>query len=410
MQRSLDSRPSRGTITIMFNVCMLCYLWDLEDEGIDEVLDRIQGQVGVDGVAVVAASGPLAQLRRRPSAQSRLMRSRGGFYFQPDDAKYAATRCKPVVSNWLKARNPLSKVAEACVRRGLPLRAVVDTRRIGRLAARYPAVSVKSAFGDVSPGCASLANRDFVELLRALIGDLASNYSVATIELRHLDRLFDTDLLDSIPYADALGPAGKELFSVSFCESSMQSALQAGVDAEAARRSAQVTLSRAIDSSSPLGPSLDALLGGDPILAGYVAHQRGVQASVLRTLSAAAPCELALHVTPAAPIDDLLAGLSAESRLTAVMYRTEEPGDSSATGSFDAVRRSCSPSGSVRCEAVIPAWRPDSDEESALVRTVQQLANRGADGVTLDHYGIMTDRELTAAKQGVRFAKRSRGK
>jgi len=34
----------------MFQTTLWCYLWDLVDEGIDEVLDRLKGQAGVTAI------------------------------------------------------------------------------------------------------------------------------------------------------------------------------------------------------------------------------------------------------------------------------------------------------------------------------------------------------------------------
>ena len=39
----------------MFNANLWCYVWDLEDEGIDRVVDRLHGEVGATGVSVATS-------------------------------------------------------------------------------------------------------------------------------------------------------------------------------------------------------------------------------------------------------------------------------------------------------------------------------------------------------------------
>jgi len=386
----------------MFNVQLLCYPWDLEDEGIDDTLDSIQGQVGVDGVTIVAACEPIVQLRRRIETGPRIFRSDGGCLFQPDESKYAATRCKPPVSSWVKTRNPLAKIAHACRQRSLNFRARIDTRRIGRLVSRCPATAVKSAFGDPSPSCASLTNPDFTEFLRDLISDLLQNYTPSFVELRGLDRPFDTDLFDSIPDAEWICPAARELFGMSFCESSMQSAHQAGIDAEAARRSAQVTLSQVIRSGDAAEFMLENAIERDPILRRYMEHQRTAHRSLIESLAAAAPGQLIMNVDQTHDSPRVIP----TSAPAGVLIHTAGPiqpyGRTTLESLLGQYRKN-----NTRCEMNISAGWHTSTEESALVRNVKLLAEMDLDGVTFDHLGTMTDRDLNAAKQALRFAKRS---
>ena len=392
--------------SLMFATRLLCYLWDLEDEGVDDVLDRLKGDLGVDGVTVVAASGPFTLLRRGASASPRVFHSRGGVFFQPHDDAYHSTRCKPVVSGWLKARNPLLRVARACRQRGLELRAALDTRRIGRLAARYRMVAAKSAFGDAAQGCACLANPDFTELLHALIDDLSANYALSGIELRGLDRPFDTDLLDGAAGAVALGPVELELFAVCFCESSIRSACEAGIDGEAARRSAQVRLAKALETGRSSGVSLDDALVNDPVLGAYVGHQRCVHRSALRSLASRAGGPLAVHVAAGSPVEEVVSALVAGGRTPTIIRRApaSHGGACSETPDGLPLRRG---QDVLAHEALIHVGEAPADDGAALVRTLKQLVDAGWDGVIVSHLGSMGPLEFKAVRQAVRFARRS---
>mgnify|MGYP005863561923 CR=1 FL=1 len=85
-----------------FEINLWCYPWDLVDEGIDRVLDRLQGEAGVTGVSVATHYHAVDQLRPHGSVAPRRFRSAGGAQFQPEAAAYAATRYRPVVAQWLR--------------------------------------------------------------------------------------------------------------------------------------------------------------------------------------------------------------------------------------------------------------------------------------------------------------------
>ena len=240
----------------MFDVRMICYPWDLEDEGVDEVLNRLQGELGVVGVSVFAAGAPACQVRRRPETDPRVFETRGGLFFQPNDSHYVNTRCKPLAAEWLKARNPLAKISEVCRRRDIRFRVLIDTRRMGRFAARFPTLAVKSVFDDVSPERMCFGNSEVRELLRGVIGDLKAQFDPSAVELRYLDRPGDGDVGERSGTARLLGEAGRSLLGVCFCESCRRGALDGRVDVEAAHGEARALLGRALAESRPIAGTL----------------------------------------------------------------------------------------------------------------------------------------------------------
>ena len=182
----------------MTSYYLTAYPWDLLDEGLDPVLDRLQGEVGVTGVALWVASPPVTRLRPR-EVQPRVFRTRGGLFFKPDESRYEATRLKPVVSTWLKSRDVFARIAEGCARRGLLLRALVSASQTGRLAEKYPAMACKNAFGDESRSSLCLVHPDVRAYLLALVCDLASGNALAGVVMTDWTvRWSDVDRADLI--------------------------------------------------------------------------------------------------------------------------------------------------------------------------------------------------------------------
>ena len=164
----------------MFRSYIVSHLADLVDAGVEECLDRVQG-VGASGVSVAVTSGALGELRSAAQATPRVFRSRGGFFFQPNDEYYGDTRLKPIVSTWLKGRNPLEKVVDACRRRGLELRRRLSAFEVGRIARRYPEAAAQTVFGDPAPTTLCPASPDVRALLRATVDDLSKAHAPTAI-------------------------------------------------------------------------------------------------------------------------------------------------------------------------------------------------------------------------------------
>lgn len=387
----------------MFAVQVICHLWDIEDEGLENFLDRAQGDLGASGVTIPVACGPICSLRRRPTAGPRVFRSRGGLYFQPDDSHYANTRIKPITSQWLKSRNPLAKAAHECHSRGIDLRAAVDTRRLGRLASRHPEAAVKSPFGDPSPDLLCPLNPDAAELFGAIAADLARGYGVSALEVRDLDEPFAENLANCAG-ADSITTATRSLLSLCCCESCLQSAAAAGVDTESAVRSVQVMIGSAIESAGSGPTCLEELLADDDIVAAFVEHQRSAHADMIGSLRRRVPCEMAMHVS-AETVDAITprpAWLECANVLVIRADQREGVHESAGPSSQAAHLTSTHP----RCEALVPLSRSSTDS-TWLVKFLTGLADGGWAGAQLDHYGMMTNADLTSAKQAIRFARRS---
>jgi len=404
------SIPSRAVASRrMFNAHVACHLWDLEDEGIDPVLDRLQGELGAGGVSVVAAGRPIRHLRHRPEAKPRIFQSQGGWYFPPDETKYTDTRCKPVVSGWMKSRNPLRKVSEACHRSDMTLRAVVDTRRIGRIVSRCPSAAVKTAFGDASPRVMCPANPDVAALFHDLIADLTANYDVSAIEVRCLDHTFETDLADALEASgspQAADAVARALLSICFCESCLQSAAGQDIDSDGARRSVRTWLNGALDQSRLLPDSWVALLAEDDVLDGYVRHRRDAHIALMSALSRHCPCDLVLHVGGYTESD--LPALSAMApNCAAINVSVSRAWPTVKCSTLDQALEACRVSGASRYEAEVSVRESLADDATGLVSTVKGLVDRGVAGVHFRHYDLMGDRGFKAVQQAIRHARRS---
>lgn len=387
----------------MFQANLWCYLWDLVDEGVENVLDRVKGEAGVTGVSVAVGCPTVVQLRPHRGVEPRVFRSEGGVQFQPNRQGYDATRIRPAVATWLRKSNPLESLAEACAQRGLVLRGWLVCCHSPFTAGRFDFCAVKNVFGDVNPDWLCPANPDVREYLRALVRDLSEQYGFEALEMDSaaFPPAGTTDTCQQV--CPELGPVGGWLLGLCFCESCRQMATRDGVDAAAAVRSASVLLEKALASGEPVPGQVEDLLARDLALATYAQWRCRQVQELLGMLREACTCRLLLHrkgnslstgsdfrllashcdgliTAPAQPnTDDVESGIGAAA---------EEAGDVS------------------RVEVGVSACSPHCGDSAMLVRAFSRAAAMGVQSFSVANYGLLPLARLGWIKQAVRYAQR----
>lgn len=411
--RTWTHRPSIvrrvGNGESMMNSRMWVYAWDFLDEGVDVVLDRLHGELGIDGVTMPVTAAPARYLRVR-EVEPRWIDHPGGIFFTPDEQRYQSTRCKPTPAPGVKAHDLLSKVAEACQERRMALFASVSASRIGRMAERHGEMAAINALGARSNDSLCLASPDVRAMLCDLLRDITESRSIAGVILEDMDIAWtDADAPaprrdaaahdDTDPFAHGatipLGDAGRALLRLCFCPSCVQGAESADVDAVAAKRSVQVMLHRALDAG-PDGAetNLAAVLSDNPPLAGMLGWRRTSLAEFCARCVEACSAPITVRVGT---------GQQAE------IFRDKRAGN---PASIIALERLAPPTWSERIAGA--AWESRcgpallrSTAPAELVRGFQSLAAAGCRSIELAHYGIVPESMHSAIKQAVRFDRRA---
>ncbi|GMV97876.1 MAG: hypothetical protein AMXMBFR83_22300 [Phycisphaerae bacterium] len=387
-------------MTRMFQTIVHVDPWDLVDEGIDAVLDRLAGEAGATGISVTLSAPAAAYLRPHQGVHPRTFRSEGGLQFQPAKDAYAATRLRPLTAEWLKKSNPLIEVAQACQDRGLTLRGRIVCCQSDLLAPRFDFAAAKDVFGDRHPGWLCPANPDVRAFLRALVADLAANLPTESLELvaagfpppadwnAHRDAGFDA------------GPAGQWLLSLCFCESCRQAAADV-VDVAAAARSATVILEPALKTGEPVAPSVADLLADDPILRAFAEWRAEQVMKLIGLMKNACGCRLLLNVGPDAWTPDAdLAAVAGRCDALVASAATEEAVE-------PAIRQARTAAGADgRVEISIEGGSPGYTESASLVRSFSTAVRMGLRCAVVGSYGRMPLARLEWIKQAARYALR----
>ncbi|MCO6439199.1 MAG: hypothetical protein J5J06_19075 [Phycisphaerae bacterium] len=365
--------------------------WDLVDEGIDPVLDRLRGEIGVSGVTLSMGVSPMTQLRRRAIAP-RVMRSQGGLLFSPREEFYETTRLRPGVSTALRRKVTPVEMAERCLERSLAVRASIHATTLGRVLSKYPDAGCRNALDDRSALSLCPANPDVQALLSGLVADVGSQWPCDGIVLHDFRMCWA-----EADQPGALGggnpdPTIRTLLGQCFCESCLRSAGEAGVDALSARRLVQTLIDKVWQSPGKPVPPFQELVAGYEILHGMEAWRTQALGTLAEKLASAASCPLVFVVNE----------------------RNANPPGVEANGAFRAV--------SSLHGGEEPKGEADPGEELMLeddyamqvvsadvVAVVQRATRAGYAAIHLGNWGSLSDAALTGIKQAIRYARRSPG-
>ncbi len=382
-----------------------CYPWDLLDEGPDLALDRIAGEIGAQSISIATTYHSVAQFRPHAADAPARFVSESAAHFQPNASAYSATRIRPIPASWMKSRNPLERIAECCRSRNVALRAWLIACHGTALAARYPDAACKDAFGNRSTSWLCPANPDVREFVAGLAADLTTNYPIAAIELESPD-------FDSNPHTHAhekiglnLGPIERLLLALCFCESCVQSANDADIDAAAVHRSVRVHLAPTIAGEPPRTTTTIDFLASDGALQAYAQHRTHSIRAFVTAVRRRTKTPIFVH----APYSPDLAGwnpadLAQHCDGFIFPAWTESP-DSRRARLAQLVAAAGSPD---RVHLGFYCYPPQTADGPALVRAVHDAVSAGHSTIGFYNYGIAPNAGLDWARQAIRFARRDR--
>lgn len=387
----------------MTRVFVLANLWDIVDLGTDECLDHIQA-MGAGGVTLVCTGGPVAQLRTPTSSNPQVFRSSGGFFFQPAEDGYRDTRVKPIVATWCKNRNPLETVLDGCRQRGLSFRLRISAFDVGRLAERHPDSAGQTVFGDRSPLTLCPGDPHVRALLRATCADLA-DYGPVAIEIDDPEYRAGAFTGDGIEFGWDPNVAFAALLDTCFAKPSRQTAVEAGVDVDAAAEFVRGELEAAMQTGE--GPDTSDASWADQAaqLYAYLECQRATLQSLMASAAEAAKAEVAIvsrQPSGAVGIPNLplpvLPDLDVLNEAVVQVVGIE--------GTDQAVDETATRF-SHRSGVEFGVGEMFAEEPQLLVRACQRAAEQGIPTITLGHYALWPEAADEAVKQAIRFAKRT---
>ena len=220
---------------------MLAFATDLNDEGIDAVLDNVQERAGLGGLTLAASYHDARDLfPHNPVRKVRYLEG-GAVFFRLDESRYEGLR--PHVAGLASTKDPLEDLCVAAVERGMEANAWVVFLHSDRLGFTNPGCATRNAFGDPYLTDLCPSNPEVRGYARALASDVA-RYDVSTVFAESLHFHGLEHGYHHERYFEEIGPVGSYLLGLCFCDHCLEAATRSGVDAERVHRSVRDELER----------------------------------------------------------------------------------------------------------------------------------------------------------------------
>lgn len=399
---------------------LFAFATDLRDEGTETVLDNVAERAGVGGITLAAAYHHGRDIFPHNPARKVHFLEGGSVFFQPDQVRYSGLRLQPVVSRLAAEWDALREVCEASARRSLRVRAWTVFLHNYALGEAHPDCTCRNAFGDPHLTDLCPANPHVRAYVRALTADIAAK-GVASVVAESLHYHGLEHGFHHERYFIDLGPLGRYLLGLCFCDHCLAVARTHGVDGVRVRDAARTELERRFASEPRAEPAelvrkqVGAFAGGE--LAGYLEARAAVVASLAGEAAAAARqngadftfIDLSGAVKGYAtgrPVGDAapsiawqfgidVAAVARECQVEAIAYAAEP----------DRLRLDLSAYRSLvgegRLSVILRPMAPDCDSPENLVSKLEVARDAGIVEAGFYHYGFMRLESLDLIKRAL---------
>ncbi len=209
-----------------YSASMWTYLWDIVDEGYEQVFKNLTGN-GLTSISLATAYHAGKFLEPHNPKRKVVFLEDGTVYFNPNQRLYG--RLHPRINSLVSAGHGLERVQKFADRWGMKTRAWVVCCHNTPMGTHFPDITSEDAFGDRLYHNLCPSNPDVRKYLRALIADIAS-HRVETIELEALQFQGYAHGFHHEREGIELTPAVKMLLGFCFCPACLASAKSAQVD------------------------------------------------------------------------------------------------------------------------------------------------------------------------------------
>lgn len=243
------------------------YPWDLIDEGVESVADRLAA-IGVSEINL-ATNYHSVQPFLPHNPKRKTFFAHASSYFHPHEEYYG--RLSPVSNETMGEEDWLACIVEGVEDTSLSLNSWTIGCHNSRLGMANQNLTLESPFGDslVFGLCPSQPATQ--EYLRSLLTDLSARAPFKRIELETFDYFYGTGFgWHHDKYHLELGRLGEFLFGLCFCDACCDNAREVGIDVDDARTSAQEGIEAIINSDLPPDTSIVSWLRTHPELAAYI--------------------------------------------------------------------------------------------------------------------------------------------
>lgn len=369
------------------------YPWDLLDEGVESVAERLAG-IGIDEVNL-ATNYHAVQPFLPHNPKRKTFFAQASSYFQPDGKEYG--RLSPIPNETMGEDDWLARIADEIDETDLSLNSWTIGCHNSRLGAANPDLTLTSPFGDSLVFGLCPSQPAVGEYLCSLLGDLSARAPFERIELETFDYFYGTGFgWHHDKYHLDLGQLGEFLFGLCFCDACRNNARAADIDVEAARESAQSGIEAAIDGDLPPDVSVASWLRRHPELATYVDRRTTTLTDLYSDLRAATDdhVELGRYTGFFDVTDAWMHGADLAELADPLDYYTVIAYESNPKDAVQRVRTADRLTPEIPLHTGVLPGYPAVTDCNTVCDIVDELVSFGTERVSFYNYGLLPERNL----------------
>lgn len=369
------------------NVALWAYPWDLVDEGVETVADRLAA-VGASEVSVATNYHALqAFLPHNP--RRRTFFARSSAYFQP---RRDYGRLRPIPNETMGEADWIETIDAGLAETSLDFNSWTVGCHNSRLGMAHPDLTLETAHGDslvfgLCPSQAAVQN-----YLVDLVAEIDARFAVHRIELETFDYFYGTGFRwHHEKYHTRLGQLGEFLFGLCFCDACRATASAQGVDVDVARETVREAVDAiAAQSGAPDG-SLEAWLEANPTVAAYVEARTGTLTDLFERLNRAVDADIGYYVGLFDAERSWMHGADLAALEPHVDYYVVTSHESSRSAVLDDVAAVRAQTSAPVHAGILPG-HPAVHSGATVSDIVAGLADADVERVAFYNYGLLPDR------------------
>ena len=382
------------------DVAIWAYPWDLLDEGVETVANRLHA-MGVDEISL-ATNYHHVQAFLPHNPKRRTFFARASSYFQPNES-YG--KLQPVPNETMDEDDWLGQISDGIADSPLSLNSWTIGCHNSRLGLTHPETTLTNAFGDSLAFGLCPSNPEVQTYLTALISDLSNQDYFERIELETFDYFYGTGYgWHHDKYHVNLGTIGEFLFGVCFCEHCRANAADAGVDVERARTAIRDAVDGIIAGSVPSSMDASAWLRAHPVVADYLIVLKKTLAALYADLAAASDPDLGYYFGLLDPDRTWMHGVDGVALADHLQYYLVPAYEPSREAVLKTLAEANVLTPDIPLHAGILPGYPVINDPDTVADIVAGLAEVGTPRVSFYNYGLLPERNLNWIERSLQMA------
>lgn len=374
------------------DVALWAYPWDIIDEGVKAVTDRLHS-MGVSELTM-ATNYHAVQAFLPHNPRRRTYFARSSAYFQPEN-DYGTL--SPIPNETMGEADWTADITSAIESTPLSLNSWTVGCHNSRLGFEHPDLTLETPHGDSLVFGLCPSNPAVQEYLITMLTELDERFDFERIELETFDFFYGTGFRwHHEKYHTRLGRVGEFLFGLCFCDACRENAQESGIDVAAARQTCRDTVDAIANGNMSHEQHLGEWLADHSAVREYAFARTETLTDLFAELSQVVDADIGYYVGLFDPARSWMHGADLAALAEHVDHYTVVAYESTREDVVQAIETVAGETANfdVDLHAGVLPGHPAIHEKETVEAVVDGIADQGIDHVSFYNYGLLPEENL----------------